>query len=420
MADYKLTLSGVATELLDLPFERPLTEWDDPKLVEMPRGISRHVVRFVRANDQTFAIKEATDRFVLSEHRLLCAIAERSVPVVDSFGTVTQRTDSDGHELGGLLITRYLPYSLPYRTLFLSQRGPDVRSRLIDALAVLFVRLHLAGFYWGDCSLSNTLFRRDAGALAAYLVDAETGELHDTLSDGQRAHDITIATENIAGELFDVQASGAALHDLDPIEVAMGLEPTYENLWWELTSEEVIPRTESYRIDERVKRLNQLGFDVEQMEISAIAGGSQLRYQAQVFEPGHHARRLYQLTGLDVQENQARTLLAELARFRARWEEGVGHSIYEDLAAREWLDEKFYGTLSLVPGDLRGLLPDAELYYELSEHRWFLSETRGTDVGREEAVDSFVRTVLDFQPEVRAAREPTALLTDPDEVAASP
>ena len=83
---------------------------------------------------------------------------------------------------------------------------PDLRTHLLNALAELLARLHLRGFFWGDCSLSNTLFRRDAGALSAYLVDAETGELHEQLSDGQRAYDIEIAQMNVVGELLDVDA----------------------------------------------------------------------------------------------------------------------------------------------------------------------------------------------------------------------
>jgi hypothetical protein len=174
-------------------------------------------------------------------------LAERGVPAVDAFGTVVDRSAPDGTELGGLLITRHLPFSLPYRSLFTGRGLPDLRARLLDSLAELFVRLHLAGFYWGDCSLSNTLFRRDAGALAAYLVDAETGELHERLSPGQRDYDITIATENIAGELFDLQASGNFAEDVDPVETAMALAPQYENLWAELTSDEIVGRDESYR-----------------------------------------------------------------------------------------------------------------------------------------------------------------------------
>lgn len=399
MGEYRLTFSGVATDLLELPYRQPLEEWVDEKIVQLPRGISRHIVRFVRANGETFAIKEATDRFVSTEFRLLHELDERRVPAVRAFGTVTGRRTHEGEELGGLLITRHLAYSVPYRSLFLQPRGLEVRRRLIDSLAVLFVRLHLAGFFWGDCSLSNTLFRRDAGALSAYLVDAETGEIHPTLSDGQRDWDIEIATLNIAGELFDVQASGVTSPDLDPEAIATALRPTYEKLWWELTSPEVIPRDESFRIDQRVRRLNQLGFDVEQMEISPIEGGSRLHYVPQVFEPGHHARRLFQLTGLNVQENQARSMLAELARFQARWQGGVGHDIPEDLAARTWLDDKYYATLSLVPDEMRGRLPDAELFFEISEHRWYMSEIRGEDVGRIEAVENYVKSVLDFRPE---------------------
>ena len=78
-----------------------------------------------------------------------------------------------------MLVTKHLQFSLPYRALFSQYLQPDTTRRLIDALAVLLVRLHLTGFYWGDVSLSNTLFRRDAETFAAYLVDAETGDLHD-------------------------------------------------------------------------------------------------------------------------------------------------------------------------------------------------------------------------------------------------
>ena len=74
-------------------------------------------------------------------------------------------------------------------------------------MVVLLVRLHLADFFWGDVSLSNVLFRRSAGGFAAYLVDAETGELRPSLSASMREYDLTIATENVFAELLDLQAS---------------------------------------------------------------------------------------------------------------------------------------------------------------------------------------------------------------------
>ncbi|HEX8303520.1 MAG TPA: DUF4032 domain-containing protein [Jatrophihabitans sp.] len=408
MGNYTITTLGTATELLDLPFDKPLEEWNDPRLVQVPRGISRHVVRFIRAHNQIYAIKEATERYVMREHHLLRELALASVPVVDAFGTVVDRSDHEGHRLDGLLITKHLPYSLPYRSLFTERSLPDLRSRLLDALAQLFVRLHLTGFFWGDCSLSNTLFRRDAGALAAYLVDAETGESHPQLSRGQRWHDLTIATENIAGELMDLQAGGYLSADDDPIETAQGLQPRYDQLWAELTDDEIYPTTESYRIEERVRRLNSLGFDVSEIGIRTEDAGSKLRFETHIVEPGHHQRRVYALTGLRVQENQARQILSDLARFRAKWIEGVEHDIPEDLAARKWLDEKFYGVLSMVPPELRRRLPDAELFWEIAEHRWLMSEQLGRDVGRQAAVEDYVKTVLSKLPDASVR-----VLTDP-------
>jgi hypothetical protein len=244
--------------------------------------------------------------------------------------------------------------------------------------------------------------------LAAYLVDAETGEKHNTLTPGQRGHDLTIATENIAGELMDLQAGGYLAADADPVEIAIALLPRYEALWAELTDAEVYPSAESYRIEERVRRLNSLGFDVSEIGIKTEDAGSQLRFETHVVEPGHHARRVFALTGLQVQENQAKQILSDLARFRGKWIDGVGHDIPEGLAARRWLDEKFYGTLDLIPDELRGKLPDAELFHEIGEHRWLMSERLGKDVGRPAAVEDYIRTVLTKLPDasVRILTEP--------------
>jgi hypothetical protein len=401
VGSYAFTAVGTNTELIGLPFELPLARWPEELIVYVPRGISRHLVRFVEVGDDVFAVKEATDRFVLREHTLLRALAEHSVPVVEAYATVVDRRTDAGEDLGGLLITRHLAFSQPYRSLFTGRSLPGLRQQLLDALVGLFVRLHLAGFYWGDCSLSNTLFRRDAGALAAYLVDAETGEMHPRLTVGQRSYDIDIATENIAGEILDLQAAGLLPEDLDVLDEMSQFRPRYEQLWTELTDDVVVPPGESYRINARLRRLNELGFDVSELTIKTEPDGLRLHYDTQVVEAGHHQRRLFELTGLRVQENQARTLLGDLARFKAKWESGSGQPVPDDLAARSWLDQKYYGTLSLVPPELRVKLPDAELFHEISEHRWLLSEDRGEDVGRAAAVTSYVGTVLRDLPDTR-------------------
>lgn len=383
-------------DFLDLSWELPLTDWDSERLVEVARGISRHVVRFVNYDGRLYAIKELPQEFAEREYRLLRHLAEEALPVVEAVAVVSDRIPGDPQTAA--LITRHLDFSLPYRTLFSGRTIPDLRNRLLDALAHLLVRLHLHGFFWGDCSLSNTLFRRDAGALAAYLVDAETGEIHDHLSKGLREHDVGVAELNLAGELMDVSAAGELPDDLDPIETAAELPPRYEWLWTELTREEEFRPDERYRIDARLQRLNEMGFDVEEMELVVGEDGYRLRLQTRVVDRGHSRRRLQTLTGLDVQENQASRLLNDIAGYRASLERAQKKSLPESVAAYAWIKEVFEPSIAAIPEDLRGKLHHAELFHEILEHRWFLSEAAGHDIGLDAALKSYVENVLRFAP----------------------
>jgi hypothetical protein len=317
--------------------------------------------------------------------------------VVDVVGVVTDR----GEDLEAVLITRHLDYSLPFRTLFARGGVPNLRVRLLDAGAELLVRLHLGGFFWGDCSLSNTLFRRDAGALAAYLVDAETGELHPRLTDGQRRHDIAIAEENVLGELMDLESELERPGELAPEETAAELVARYESLWDELTREEVFGSENRYVIDQRLRRLNELGFDVEELELVAGDDGYRLRLNPRVVEPGHHRRRLHALTGLNAQENQARRLLNDLARFRASLETEAGRPVPESVAVHRWLADVFEPAIAAIPADLWGKRQAAEVFHEILEHRWFLSQAAGQDVGLMPAVNAYVADVLRHAPDER-------------------
>jgi hypothetical protein len=391
-------------DFLDLPWREPLVEWESERLVEVTRGIHRHVVRFVSYGELLYALKALPPRIARHEYRLLRELADAVVPVVEAVGVVTRSPGEDGHEPEAVLLTRHLDFSLPYRSLFSGPGMPDLRNSLLDALAELLVRIHLAGFFWGDCSLSNTLFRRDAGTLSAYLVDAETGELHPQLSDGQRAHDLQVAEENVAGELLDLEAAEVGLPSgLDPLETAAEVPRRYEALWSELTREDVFGPDETYRIDDRLRRLNELGFDVEEVKLVGDAGGRSLRLNPQVVEPGHHRRRLHTLTGLYVQENQARRLLNDLATYRAT---GAAAGAPESVVAYRWLTECFEPSIASVPPDLRGKREPAELFHEILEHRWFLSEAARRDVGMQTAVKSYVESVLRHRPDEKAVLTP--------------
>jgi hypothetical protein len=299
----------------------------------------------------------------------------------------------------GLLVTRFLRHSMPYRHVIARGTTEAQANQLLDALAELLVSLHLAGFYWGDCSLSNALFRLDAGRYTAYLVDAETGEIHPALSAGQRAHDLQIAQENVAGEFMDIRAGFGLPANMDPIDLAAALVARYENLWVELTREEVFAAHEQYRVDARVARLNELGFDVEELDLQGIEGGHKVRLRVQVVEPGHHRRRLEALTGLDVQENQARRLLNDLEHHRAVWSGEDGRRLTDREAAHRWLEQVYRPTVAAIPAEHRGKLDDAEIFHQLLEHRWYLSERQRRDVPIPEVIASYVKDVLALFPE---------------------
>ncbi|MFB6675698.1 DUF4032 domain-containing protein [Streptomyces sp. NPDC056390] len=382
--------------LLELPWHIPLEEWPDKYLVPLPRGISRHVVRYARAGSEVVAVKELAERPAVREYELLRTLDRLAIPAVDPLAVVTGRTEADGTPLEPVLITRHLGGSLPYRSMFETTMRPGTVHRLMDALAVLLVRLHLAGFAWGDCSLSNTLFRRDAGAYAAYLVDAETGELHPRLSDGQRAYDIDLARVNISGEMLDLEASGALHPSIDPISFGTEIGERYDALWTELTRTSVYPAGKHHYMERRIRRLNDLGFDVAEMQISHADQGDTVTFVPKVVDAGHHQRQLLRLTGMDAEENQARRLLNDLESWMATQDDyapGDPLGARAEVLAHRWVRDVFRPTVRAVRDHVPDRTDAAELYHELLEHRWYLSERAQHDIGLDAAVEDYVKNI---------------------------
>ena len=403
----------------DLPFAERLDDWDLPAMHGV-LGLHRHVVRLIELGGSSYVIKELPDDLVTREYRLLRELAEAKLPTAEVVAAVIDKADGSD----GMLVTRHLDYSIPYRTL-LSGRGltiPYLGERVLDSLVGLLVRLHLAGFFWGDCSLSNTLFRRDAGALSAYVIDMETGEHHEKLSTGQRSLDLQIATESVAGGLLDLQEGGRLKADIDPMEIASEIEDRYHALWTELTAADEYEPGETFKIGQRLERLHDLGFDVEEMDIVDDGEGGRFRYIPRVVEHGFHAARLKNLTGLETTENQARRLLGDIRSFgaemqqerQARIDQGatIGYggptvrTLPDNVVAVRWLDDRFEPLMARIPPELFAKLEGAEIYHQLLEHRWFLSENGQEEVSLDQALESYMADVLADAPnEVNITRE---------------
>ena len=412
-----------AAGLLTLPWSEPLAKWRDERLVEIrQRGISRHVVRFVYDDGTLYALKELSERLARREYRLLRALAGLNVPAVEAVGIAVDRDDASPRQPDGdaILVTRFLTYATTYRAVFSHPRGIQPIDGLLDALVELLVRLHLSGFFWGDCSLSNTLYRHDAGTLEAYLVDAETSEQHPELTDGQRQWDIELAVERVYGELLDLQAGKRLPGDVEPLEIAEELPRRYESLWAELTREEILrPDEQRYKIAERLARLNELGFDADEVELVSTGEGNKLRLKTRVAETGHDSRRLFLRTEIDASERQARRLLNDMAAFRAWLEQKRGRPVSEVVAANRWLEEVYDPVIAAIPEDLRNRLPPAEVFSEILEHRWYMSEAAGRDVGTTAATRDYITHVLPAAPDPLTTGEATGPLEIIDPPASS-
>ena len=355
-----LRITGLGEEIASittLPWHLPLEEWpEDPALAEK-RGISRHIVRLVRASNdpdaEVYAVKETVAEFANREYKILRELTHLDAPCVEQVAVVEGRTDANGEELPCAIVTRFLPYSLPYRVLLSGAVTAHEIETMASALALLLVRLHLLGFWWGDCSLSNTLFRRDAEGFAAYLVDAETGEFQNSLSDGQREHDLEIVHFNVAAELEDLALSGVLYPGMEPVRASEAVIRRYRRIWAALKEPQLLDPTDRKAVERAMRQLHDLGFAVEEVSVTIDGETKMISFQPKLVAAGYHTQRLRELTGLETEELQAKRLLASFDRYRAR-ENANGLPVHE--MAKKWLVEVFEPIINRVPEEMRGHL----------------------------------------------------------------
>jgi hypothetical protein len=396
-----LRIVGIGDEITAislLPWSLPLEAWpEDPTLTDM-RGISRHIVRLVHStpeiDSEIYAVKETVPEFANREYAILRELSQRLAPSVEPIAVIEGRTDAEGAELPASLVTRYLPFSLPYRVLLSDAITPHEITNMTNALALLLVRLHLLGFWWGDCSLSNTLFRRDASEYSAYLVDAETGEFHQSLTNGQREHDLDIAHFNVAAELEDLNCAGLLPPGMDPIRASDTVIKRYRRLWQMLKEPQILDPSDRHAVERAMRSLQDLGFAVEEVEISIDGDKGVLKFQPKLVASGYHQARLFALLGIHAEELQAKRLLASFDRYRAREEKPLP-PIEE--SARRWLPEVFDYVIGLIPQEMRGRVEPAQMFHEILEHRWYLGEKAGQDVGIEFATKDYASAILPFR-----------------------
>lgn len=388
MAAPELRLRTTSPELIALPWHKPLAQWAMPELPmrDIAVGPSRHLVKFVEADGQLWALKGLDTRLAVREYGVLRHLEDMSLPAVRPAGLVLQDSDN------AVLVTAFLTASWQYRRLFMRlPAGQSVhRARLLDAMASLLVELHRHGIFWGDCSLANTLFTRDGQVLQAWLVDAETSEVHDELSDGQRALDLEILTENVALGMIDlaVRLGRPSEAHAKLIAEAQGIASRYAALWDLLHAAPTFEFRDRYRVESTVRKLNDLGFAVDEVSLRPVSSddSDDLQLSVRVGDRRFHAQQLAGLTGLDVGEGQAMVLLGDLHAYHRYLQEESGHDVALDEAATDWLANVLRPGMQQAHAATDGAGSAIQAYCDLLEVRWLLSERAQHDVGSEAAL----------------------------------
>ncbi len=384
-----LRLREGASHLIDLPWQQPLERWQAEGVAfrELRIGPSRHLVRFLDSGLTVYALKEEPLDIARAEFDVLRRLEDTGLPAVATIGL-----SESPQRRTGILVTEYLRHSLQYRRLLMRvQRGPSAhRERLLDAMAWLLAELHRAGVYWGDCSLANTLFRRDGDRIQAYLVDAETSEIHPALSDGQRAHDLDVAVENVGFGLADLAAELGYVDWDDAVVAAESVRTRYAGLWAELHETPELRAGDRRAVEGRIRRLHEMGFSVDEIELEPGTSAGRVRLRLAVANRRYHARTLARLTGVQALENQARLLLNDLREYQLwlAWNERPG--LDEAAGAESWLNDVFEVTVSRIEGHVGVGRDLVQAYCDLLEHKWLMSEQAGGDVGLEAALVSYL------------------------------
>jgi tRNA A-37 threonylcarbamoyl transferase component Bud32 len=380
-----------------LPWHLPFSEWSKNEfhLEEVQHGISRHPVIFINCEGTLYAIKELPAPIARLEYNLLTQMVELGLPCIKPHGYAAIRRNSEDFSI---LFTTYLEASVPYRSLFVGNAVERYQNNLLDAISGLLVQLHSNGFYWGDCSLSNILFRRDAGALQAYLVDAETAEFHlPRLSPVLRYHDLEIMQDNILGELAELQ-SDETLSLTYPIEeIGPYIQQRYRELWEEITREDVFTQDELYKVQERIRALNALGFSVRDIQLKNEDHGNILKLRIFVSDRNFHRNQLLEITGLFAEERQAQQIINEINELRANFIRSGDPNISLDAVAYHWLEHVYKPVIEQLkpiinhPDHTRMASDPIELYCQILEHKWYLSERAQHDVGHQAAAEDFIQ-----------------------------
>lgn len=200
-------------ELIDLPWNQPLEKWDSSeiKFLDVRKGVSKHLIRFIRTKNFSFAIKQTNPISAYFENESLIKLLQNGIHALRPVGYVFYKKNlfmknSDPDNVLAFLITLLEEKSIPHSILFGWDFTEHNRKLIYEASAELIANLHFNNIYWVDASLANILVKfiklkdengRTFTELKAFLADAETVNFLKNISENQKQDDLNNFIQSI-------------------------------------------------------------------------------------------------------------------------------------------------------------------------------------------------------------------------------
>ena len=191
-------------DLQDLPWNVPLDQWNDKqiKFLDIRKGKSKHIVRFIKTKDFSFAIKQTNPISAYVESETFSKLINKGIHTLIPAGYVFYKKNlfEKNSEDDGLafIITLLEAKSIPHSILFKWDFSDESRKTIYKAAAELLATLHHNNIFWGDASLSNILIKfikvkdeqgKSYTELKAFLSDSETITILKQINDDHMKKD---------------------------------------------------------------------------------------------------------------------------------------------------------------------------------------------------------------------------------------
>ncbi len=316
-----------------------------------------------------FAIKETSLESARREYATYLKLREKEIRTLTPVGVVerddgtsiieTQVGNQPQRHETGFLVTELMEKVVPDSFLFRRGFTKENRRRIWDAVIDLFVEMHSGGVYWGDASLANMLIHFSheiepqlghRTKLRAVLADAETVEIHRSITDSLRMADIEFFIESMQWTEADLQASGIVRDSMITLEDQQFLLQSY---------------TDRYAVE-----LEEKYFElVTKIDVDTLLGGFDVK-------------------------GYSKLLLKHINEHKWYLSERRGSEVALVEAANDWYVEVFRPVCKLfIQYEFSRYFPEktaARLYVEIMEHKYFMSEQAKQDVGLLAATKDYV------------------------------